>query len=153
MEAVELPQACRRIIATVLSILLAFISFTAHADNWALDCHSGLGRVEFSDPHHATLVVSSNQITISSNVILADGTYSFFYAEPEDLGRGGMMLKWDSFSKKNPIATGKLLEDGGMLFTWNGFYDSVAESDIWADDADYVLQTNQHTMNLEHCGD
>ncbi len=63
------------------------------------------------------------------------------------------MLKWDSFSKKNPIATGKLLEDGGMLFTWNGFYDSVAESDIWADDADYVLQTNQHTMNLEHCGD
>lgn len=61
------------------------------------------------------------------------------------------MLNWDSFSKQKSLATGTLLEDGGLLFTWKGFYSPVTNDYIWAKDADYVLKNGQKTMKLDRC--
>ncbi|ROT93575.1 hypothetical protein EB809_20575 [Marinobacter sp. R17] len=138
-------------IKIALLTFLVFTSFTATAGSWALDCHSGIGRIQFTDSSHATLAVSSNQIVISSTAEREDRTYRFFYSDTVELGRGGMMLNWDSFSKQKSLATGTLLEDGGLLFTWKGFYSPVTNDYIWAKDADYVLKNGQKTMKLDRC--
>ena|GEM_PF-2849856 len=44
---------------------------------------------------------------------------------PADLGRGGLRLPWDSYSRKKPIATIDIskLKNNQIHLKWNGFYE------------------------------
>lgn len=104
-------------------------------------------------PESAIIVVNSNQIVISSTVDRSDNHLTFFYAEPEDLGRGGMMLPWANFSTEKKIASAKQVEENKMLLTWKGFFDTTKREYVWSQDSDYVLYANKQEAWLMNCAE
>ncbi|BES69273.1 hypothetical protein RE428_02910 [Marinobacter nanhaiticus D15-8W] len=134
-------------------LVFALITFSqsVNAGNWAIDCTTGLGKVDFIAHDKATMVVNSNQIVISSTIDRSDSRLTFFYAEPEDLGRGGMMLPWSDFSREKKIAFAKQVDGNRMLLTWKGFFDTTERKYIWSQDSDYVLYANKQEAWLTNC--
>ncbi|RQM70677.1 hypothetical protein [Aeromonas enteropelogenes] len=129
---------------------IAVFSFNTHANEiWAIDCSAGKGYITFKDSK-VDMVVNSNQIVISADVIKNDDKLAFFLDEPIDLGRGGMMLDWDSFSSKKAIAEA-VVREHKIIFSWRGFFDKNTSKYLWVSDADFSSPTVNSAVTLTKC--
>ena len=62
--------------------------------------------------------------------------------DPADLGMGGMMLQWNTFSKETPVAVMKLTSREEAEFHWLGFYDEKTEVKTWVGEPDFLAVEN-----------
>src|SRR5262245_5221257 len=76
------------------------------AGRWSPDCDRIMGMAIDRD-QHASVEINSNQIYIRARiqrVSVSPTGYALILEGPDDLGRGGMLLDWTSFSSVRPIA-------------------------------------------------
>lgn len=91
--------------------------------NWLYSCNSSAS-INITDENNTLLAVMSNQIYIKVKLKkIKKNKFELFLIEPEDLGPGGMNMKWENFSRDKAIANIDLLENGTIQFFWIGFYD------------------------------
>ncbi|MFY0666370.1 MAG: hypothetical protein JXQ97_17250 [Natronospirillum sp.] len=121
--------------------LLIFVSFLSYADNRWADIECEWTFFYLDNAGHGYWVVNSNQIVISiTSKDVSDG-FDILYQGPRDLGRGGMNLNWENYSKAIPIAEVRERDDHYVV-VWKGFFDMVKGSYIWVDEADLVWDGN-----------
>ncbi|NUY31561.1 hypothetical protein F0160_13760 [Paraburkholderia sp. JPY303] len=68
---------------------------------WSPDCNN-LEGIKMDGDLQAEFTINSNQIVINSVLkenIKEDGIINVYFESPLDLGRGGMGLDWDNFSR------------------------------------------------------
>ncbi len=125
-------------------------SFCVNASElWAIDCASGNGRMYFKN-NKVEMVVNSNQILISAKMVKHDDNVLLYLLEPTDLGRGGMMLNWDDFSRNKPIADG-LIKDGKITLSWKGFFSDSMKKYIWTSDSDFSSPKGKNDVMITKC--
>lgn len=130
------------------SLTLTTLSSSA-GELWAINCDSGLGYITLKK-NNSELVVNSNQIVISASTNKnEESKISFFLNEPLDLGRGGMMLKWEDFSKQKPIAMANI-NGSEMHLSWYGFFDSKQDKYVWVSESDFSSKNNKN-VTLFNC--
>lgn len=132
----------------LLSVLCVF-NVNAN-ERWAIDCESGIGSILFKNKNEAEMIVNSNQIVIDTTVVRNDTVLSFFLKEPLDLGRGGMMLNWDGFSKKNAIADA-VISGNKMKLSWKGFLEKGTSKYIWKSDSDFSSLSDKNDLVINKC--
>ncbi len=126
------------------------LSFSVSADEtWAIDCNSGLGRIVLKE-NKADLVVNLNQIVISAKIVKNGNSISFYLDEPIELGRGGMMLDWDSFSKNEKIAVVTINGNKASL-SWNGFFETNKSQYIWVSESEFYSQGGGKNVTINRC--
>lgn len=118
-------------------------------EQWAIDCDSGKGRITFKESK-ADMVVNSNQILVSAKVVRSNDRLSFFLDEPTDLGRGGMMLNWDDFSKKKPIADA-VISSKKISLSWKGFFEESTSKYVWISDSDFSSSNSTNKIVVNRC--
>jgi len=104
---------------------------------WSPDCES-IGGFNILEESRIIIEVNSNQIYILSRGVFHEKTSALFLSRPEDLGRGGMMLNWDLFSKREPIAQLRLLSERTAFVEWLGFYSEASKTKEWVEEPDFV---------------
>ncbi|MFJ7316681.1 hypothetical protein ACIQVE_28905 [Pseudomonas sp. NPDC098747] len=107
------------------------------AGRWSPDCDT-IGGITIKENNRIFMEVNSNQIYITSRGKNEAGRINFFLDAPADLGRGGMMLKWDNFSKQRPIAKFEQTSSHSATVEWLGFYDEKSKAGVWLDEPDFV---------------
>ena len=132
-------------------IFTFLFSFNVGAnERWAIDCESGIGNILFKNKDEAEMIVNSNQIVVGAAVVRNDNSLSFFLEEPLDLGRGGMMLDWDEFSKKNAIADAVISGDK-MKLSWKGFFEKNTSKYMWKADSDFSALSDKNDIVINKC--
>lgn len=104
---------------------------------WSPNCEK-IGGISIQDQNKITIEVNSNQIYILSTGTINNDTLIFTLNSPEDLGRGGMMLEWDNFSKETPIAKMKLISERKSKVEWLGFYNNKLKTSVWLNEPDFL---------------
>lgn len=104
---------------------------------WSPNCEE-VGGINVRSKGRIIMEVNSNQIYIYSRGEFYENALTLFLGQPEDLGRGGMMLSWDEFSKIESIAKMELVSEDSTLVEWLGFYSEVSKSRVWVDEPDFV---------------
>ena len=135
----------------ILVAFLILISFNLNANElWAVNCGAGKGYIKFN--HVQTeMIVNSNQISISVNVVKHDNKISFLLNGPIDLGRGGMMLGWDHFSKERAIADA-VIDGSHIVLSWRGFFDKRKAIYVWVAESDFSPPSDKKETLLSRCG-
>lgn len=138
------------IVKRALAALFIFICFNLHANElWAVHCNAGKGYIKFN--HIKTeMIVNSNQISISVSIVKHDDKLSFFLNEPIDLGRGGMMLGWEHFSKERAIADAVISGDH-IVLSWRGFFDKRKTKYMWVSESDFSPPSDKKEVILSRC--
>lgn len=108
---------------------------------WSPNCEKISG-INIYDHKKIIIEVNSNQIYILSTGAISDDTLTITLKSPEDLGRGGMMLEWDEFSKKIPIAKMKLISEDKSKVEWLGFYNDRLKNRTWISEPDFLVTEN-----------
>lgn len=108
---------------------------------WSPDCGK-INGINIHDHNRIIIEVNSNQIYILSAGTISDDTLTITLKSPEDLGRGGMMLEWDEFSKKIPIAKMKFISEGKSTVEWLGFYNDRLKNRTWLNEPDFIVAEN-----------
>ncbi len=106
---------------------------------WSPDCDA-LNGIVIKQDLTSRLEVNSNQIHISARLIPSGERFALLLQEPLDLGRGGLQLDWNNYSKEVAIAELKPNQDGSLNFLWNGFYDSRKKAFTWIKEPDFVRE-------------
>lgn len=104
---------------------------------WSPNCEK-IGGINIQDQNKITIEVNSNQIHILSTGTINNDTLIITLNSPEDLGRGGMMLEWDDFSKETPIAKMKLISERKSKVEWLGFYNNKLQTSVWLNEPDFL---------------
>jgi hypothetical protein len=101
--------------------------------NWSTTCDNGT-ILKIISMNESFLEVNKNQIYIKTKAEKNKDSINLVLVDPEDLGPGGMRLKWNSFSRKLPIAVVKNISDRTIHFEWIGFYDESSSSRTWTNE-------------------
>jgi hypothetical protein len=109
---------------------------------WSPNCER-IGGLDIQNTDRITIDVNSNQIYILSRGTFHEDTLTLYLNHPEDLGRGGMMLDWNSFSKNEPIALIKLISKDTARIIWRGFYNKKTKVREWTAEPDFAEQNPQ----------
>lgn len=120
----------------------------AFLGRWSINCENAKGII-VTEMGNILMEVNNNQIYITALGHKKEKILTIFLDEPEDLGRGGMMLDWQNFSKENPIADLKLETKNSAQLTWYGFFNKIQKAHEWADKPDFVVK--QNPVILEKC--
>jgi hypothetical protein len=104
---------------------------------WSPNCEK-IGGINIQDQNKITIEVNSNQIYILSTGTINNDTLIMTLNSPEDLGRGGMMLEWDNFSKETPIAKMELISERKSKVEWLGFYNNKLKTSVWLSEPDFL---------------
>lgn len=112
---------------------------------WSHDCDSAKG-VTISNEKNILIEVNHNQIYISALSRHEGSTLTIFLNEPEDLGRGGMMLDWPNFSKEKSIASLNLEPSDSATFTWSGFFNKEKQRYEWINEPDFAEKQNPSSL-------
>lgn len=104
---------------------------------WSPDCEK-VGGIHIHNKNNILIEVNSNQIYIKSHGEQNQKTLSIFLDEPEDLGRGGMMLPWGDFSNEKPIAKMALSSENYSQVYWYGFYNKETNAYEWTTEPDFL---------------
>ena len=104
-------------------------------------CKNTGGQTIIKSLDSVKLEISSNQIWILTSLKEKKDSNAVFYiylVKPLDLGRGGMNLDWDNFSKSVPIGRLLKINDSMIIKKWYGFYNrtNAKYEDQWAYDWD-----------------
>lgn len=116
---------------------------------WSPNCEK-VGGINIHSKDHIIIEVNSNQIYILSRGEFYENTLTLFLTQPEDLGRGGMMLNWDEFSKIESIANMELVSEDSTLVEWLGFYSETSKSRVWVYEPDFA---ESGTQEFHKCND
>jgi hypothetical protein len=106
-------------------------------ERWSPSCEQ-IGGINIQDHNKIIIEVNSNQIYILSTGTISNDTLIITLNSPEDLGRGGMMLEWDNFSKTIPIAKMKLISERKSTVEWLGFYNNKLKTSVWLNEPDFL---------------
>lgn len=94
--------------------------------------------------------VADNQIYI--RIALKEcseiNSYHIFYEATKDLGRGGVMLPWDSYSLEIPIAKIEFTNENDANFRWLGFY-NIKNKKYEFIESDFTFDTDSIVVRLE----
>lgn len=104
---------------------------------WSPNCDR-FGGITIHSPKKITIEVNTDQIYILSHGHINNNTLDIFLDHPEDLGRGGMMLNWELFSKSTPITRFTLVSADSAAIEWLGFYNESSKSREWVNDPDFA---------------
>lgn len=117
---------------------------------YGVDCNAI--RLNIGETNPIDITVNSNQVNILADLALApnDNSLLLIYLDkPSDLGRGGMSLKWNEFSKEKPIGSIRLMPTTPktLEIKWLGFYNKTLNKYDWtsSDFGDYMI--------LQYCTD
>jgi hypothetical protein len=83
--------------------------------NWSTTCDNGI-TLKTINMNESFIAVNKNQIYIKTKVEKSKDSINLILEDPEDLGPGGMRLKWNSFSRELPIAVIKNVSDRTIHF-------------------------------------
>jgi hypothetical protein len=110
---------------------------------WSTECNDS-STLEIDAAGHFLLNINDNQIYVNGKVKKTKlNEYDLFYESPADLGRGGMMLHWERFSKTKPIARLNFLPGDTIVINWHGFYDEVDHVFVWTTQPDFFNEKNK----------
>ncbi|RZF28431.1 hypothetical protein EVC45_17830 [Paraburkholderia sp. UYCP14C] len=118
---------------------------------WSPDCDN-LEGIKIDGHLKAKITVNSNQIVINSFLKEGDkkdGLVGVYLESPLDLGRGGMNLDWDHFSRDHRIAAIKIENESDVIFNWNGFYVGKAKKYQWVSEPDFYGDSGK--INFHRC--
>lgn len=116
---------------------------------WSPNCYAPRG-FNIKNNGNAIIEVNSNQIYINSHIVYKnDKTIYIVLDSPEDLGRGGMNLNWESFSTSLPVADFTLTSNNTAIAKWHGFYDKSVQDYLWVKEPDFVDESD--TIELSKC--
>ena len=107
--------------------------------NWKGDknCEISAGVFTIGANNPIEIEVNSNQVYISATIVKKEGGgYLVYFNKTEDLGRGGMNLKWEDYSKDTPIAE-LVLNGNNLKVVWKGFYNNKSKQYEWLKDTDW----------------
>lgn len=102
---------------------------------WSPNCER-FGGINIQSKNNIIIEVNANQIYITSHGAPLNSTLDIFLDHPDDLGRGGMMLNWNLFSKNTPIAKFTLVSSESAEVEWFGFYNVSSKSREWVNESD-----------------
>lgn len=108
---------------------------------WSPNCER-FGGIKIHHKKKIIIEVNANQIYILSHGNTQNNTLDIFLDHPEDLGRGGMILQWNLFSKRIPIAKLTLNSAESAAVEWLGFYNETSRSREWINEPDFVGPDN-----------
>ncbi len=120
-------------------------STDAFLGRWSTDCENTRG-INIPNTNNIAIEVNNNQIYINATSTPKGKTLTIYLHETEDLGRGGMMLDWQNFSKSNPIAHLDLSSKYSAQLTWNGFFNKVKNKYEWTHEPDLIKKQNPATL-------
>jgi hypothetical protein len=112
------------------------------AGRWSPDCERISG-INIHDYKKIIIEINSNQIYILATGTITGNILAIALEAPEDLGRGGMMLEWDNFSKTIPIAKMELISESTSTVEWLGFYNDRLKSRAWLNEPDFLTAENK----------
>lgn len=148
-----------KIIFLILTILMFATSSYASKYEYILktSCDYSNFSIMYKSNDNAIIEVNSNQIYISTKVKKVNqNTEEFMLLKPVDLGRGGMMLNWNNFSKNKSILTIKLINNKKVAY-WHGFFDNNISKYVWEKNTDLVLEgekgPEENSYLLYQCND
>lgn len=105
---------------------------------WSSDCKSMDG-IRFSEDNGAAIELNSNQIYIKVHTLTINPSIVEIYLDsPGDLGRGGMVLNWDKFSRLKEIAEIKVVSKTRFKLKWIGFFNSENKKYELVVDPDFI---------------
>ena len=140
----------------LLLILLLFVN-SCEAKNslcdWRVSCKDSIFAIDnINNSNKTKISINSNQIYINAKIKSKKDTIELFLDTPLDLGRGGLMLDWDHFSKKFPIAKLKKINESKYMLIWYGFYNEAKKKYIWkSQNTDLNIDGNKTTYILQKC--
>jgi len=114
--------------------------FSVFTGRWSPDCEK-VGGIHIHHKNNILIEVNSNQIYIRSHGEQNQKILSIFLDEPDDLGRGGMMLPWGEFSNKKPIAKMAISSENYSQVYWYGFYNKKTNAYEWTKEPDFLGNT------------
>jgi hypothetical protein len=134
-----------KVIFLVLTILI--LTITSYASKYekvlSTSCEYSNFSVMYKSDDKAIIEVNSNQIYVLAKIKKTNqNTEEFMLLKPEDLGRGGIMLNWNDFSKTKSILTIKTNNHKKIAF-WHGFFDNNQSIYVWKKDTDLILEGEQ----------
>jgi len=123
---------------------------------WKVSCEDGSGFMRYKDKNNIILEINSNQIyvLVKADYTVQKDTLSgmLYLIEPDDLGAGGMKLKWGNYSKKIPIAEIKMFNTKNIELRWLGFYNDNNKKREWVNNIDWLLSGNKNNpICLQKC--
>ncbi|MPW06947.1 hypothetical protein GCT19_15015 [Paraburkholderia sp. CNPSo 3155] len=101
----------------------------------------------------AEFTINSNQIVINSVLkenIKEDEIINVYFESPLDLGRGGMGLDWDNFSRIRRIGYIKIKSERDLVLNWIGFYTNNTREYKWVSKPDFYK--NSGKIDFHRCG-
>lgn len=104
---------------------------------WSPNCEKFAG-FNIHGINDIVVEVNANQIYIISHGTLHDNALDMYLDNPADLGRGGMMLSWDFYSRNKVIATMRLSSEESAVVEWFGFYNKSSRSREWVSEPDFA---------------
>lgn len=141
---------------TAISLIMPLYVFSSDSivaqrfiGRWSSDCSTVTG-VTIDNLGKISVAVNENQIHITSRGQYNDNTATLFLESPDELGRGGMMLDWDKFSTKIPIAKITLMSASVAKLQWYGFFNSTKEQYVWTTEPEFIQQPGKL---LSRCDD
>lgn len=110
---------------------------------WRGDCNISSGHIVLHpNTRNVTIEVNSNQIVINAVIdtalLSSKNQIILTLKEPEDLGRGGMMLDWQHFSHNRPIAALSFTNTNEAKLEWYGFYNDSTKQYEWVEEPDLL---------------
>lgn len=109
---------------------------------WSPDCEN-IGGITISNEKDIRMEVNRNQIYILSHGIIEKEEMKIFLDGPDDLGKGGMMLDWDNFSRTHKLIEFSLLSNDSANIEWLGFYNFQSKSREWRVEPDFMEGGNR----------
>lgn len=135
------------------SILSITFSESLLADDlvgrWSIDCKTSTG-ITIKQDLSSEVEVNVNQIYIRTRLSRSKNRFVMLLQRPLDLGRGGLLLDWQNYSKNIPIAELRPNEEGSFNFLWKGFYDIRKKAFTWIEEADFL---RENPAIFYHCND
>lgn len=105
---------------------------------WSPDCEKTTG-IYIESTKEILIEVNSNQIYISAHAELNNKNFTIYLTNPNELGRGGLMLDWENFSRESPIAKLAPLSEKSARFSWFGFYNTETKSYEWKEEPSFMI--------------
>ncbi len=115
--------------------------------NWRMDCESSNASIKIND-NDIFIALNSNQIYIKTTFkVKHKYSLDLYLSEPKDLGRGGINLNWNYFSKDSIIGRININPHNKITFNWLGFYDEQENKRVWIGDTDFQFDYDHINKN------